>query len=123
MKKLKLDLDDLRVDSFDTTPAAAAGERGTVHGQYPETYRGCNTDEETCDSCFGSCGDTCGYSCNGTCGTCAESCNGTCNTCYTNCGSCPGQWSCDPSCYSCCDTCDYSCGGSCDNCTGTCPDY
>lgn len=115
MKKLKLDLDDLRIDSFDTTPAFGERQRGTVVGAAPETYYGCNSEGETCDTCR-TCNDTCWY-------TCGVSCGGTCNTCYTNCGTCPGQWTCDVTCCgSCgtCDTCDYSCGGSCD-CTSTCP--
>ena len=61
MKKLKLDLDDLRVDSFDTTPTAGASERGTVFGQYLETApRWCATDGDTCDTCGGSCDGTLG---------------------------------------------------------------
>jgi hypothetical protein len=110
MKKLKLDLDGLRIDSFDTTPANAVERKGTVQGQFDTAVASCDgTCDNTCDGC--SC-----------CCTCCPSCGGTCETCYT-CGTCPGQWSCDGSCYgSCGDTCYYSCGGSCDECTGTCPD-
>ena len=88
MNKLRLDLEDLSVESFDTTPAARA-ENGTVFGQQCTCYTQC-----TCPGC-----PTCDASCNGTCdatcaGTCAASCNGTCN--YT----------CGASCYG---TCDYTC--------------
>ena len=74
MRKLKLDLDSLDVQSFATdgeTPAS-----GTVLGQSglcQSTYYGCTyTDFESCiptcntcdqgtcpQSCFGSCGETC----------------------------------------------------------------
>ena len=54
MSKLKLNLDALRVDSFDTD--AAAGARGTVRGAesvslLPVTDDGSNSDGETCRSC------------------------------------------------------------------------
>jgi hypothetical protein len=88
MKKLKLDLDNLRVDSFDLTPAKDSGGRGTVVAQY-----------DTCDTC------TC-YSACGTCPTC-------CGTCYyTDCGTCPQDWSCCATCNS-CDSCNDTCGDSC----------
>lgn len=73
--KIKLDLDDLSVDSFDTTRPAA--ERGTVFG-------------EQC-SCGGTCPGqaTCDQTCPQTCDdfTCVESCDGTCAgwTCITRC--------------------------------------
>jgi hypothetical protein len=78
MKKLTLHLDDLAVESFDTS--AVVKERGTVLG------------EELC-SCAGSCpGQTCEATCAFTCDdpTCVESCNGTCPgqgyTCNESCG-------------------------------------
>jgi hypothetical protein len=46
MKKLKLDLDSLQVDSFGTSGAAAA-ERGTVHG------RAVTGTKPSCVSCGG----------------------------------------------------------------------
>ncbi|HYR10043.1 MAG TPA: hypothetical protein VEQ60_19875 [Longimicrobium sp.] len=82
MTKLKLRLDDLRVDSFDTTRPAR--EKGTVLGQqdtlpnhcYPSYQPSCGVSctGGTCD------GETCPY-------TCAESCNGSCgpDTCYESC--------------------------------------
>jgi hypothetical protein len=70
MNKLKLHLDDLRVDTFDTTPVQK--ERGTVVGEQCTcptqcTCPGCPTCDHTCqgDSCEG---DSCFY------GTCAETC-------------------------------------------------
>jgi hypothetical protein len=87
--KLKLNLEQLTVDSFDTS--ASEKPRGTVFGEQCTCYTNC-----TCPGC-----PTCDASCNGTCGgTCAGSCYGTCdatcNTCAASCyGSCDGyctQW-------------------------------
>ena len=50
--KLKLSLDDLRVDAFETTPAETGG-RGTVRAR---------------EMTEGTCNHTCGASCAGTCG-------------------------------------------------------
>jgi hypothetical protein len=88
--KLKLNLDELSVDSFDTS----VGERprGTVFGEQCTCYTQCTCPGcPTCDaSCNGTCGGTCGEntcaaSCNGTCGaaTCGYSCN------YTDCDCLP----------------------------------
>jgi hypothetical protein len=78
--KLKLSLDQLAVDSFDTS--SIAKQKGTVFGEQCTCPTAC-----TCPGC-----PTCDGTCNGTCGenTCAASCNGTCN-CQTN------------------NTCGYSC--------------
>jgi hypothetical protein len=75
--KLTLNLEDLSVDSFDTTATQKA--KGTVFGEQCTCYTQC-----TCPGC-----PTCDASCNGTCGgTCEASCNGTCNaaTCEYSCG-------------------------------------
>jgi hypothetical protein len=98
MRKLKLDLEDLSVESFATTPEPHR-EAGTVFGQQCTCYTQC-----TCPGC-----PTCDASCNGTCGgtcagTCDASCNGTCDCPATNDASCYG--SCDYSCI-CSDTCGY----------------
>ncbi|HEX2081653.1 MAG TPA: hypothetical protein VHG08_28375 [Longimicrobium sp.] len=96
--KLKLDLDQLAVDSFDTE--ARATPKGTVFGEQCTCYTNC-----TCPGC-----PTCDASCNGTCGenTCQASCNGTCgDTC-----NCSG-YTCD---Y--CTINDYTCNGY-----GTCGVY
>jgi hypothetical protein len=84
MKKFKLQLDDLLIDSFSTTPARKG--KGTVYGEQCTCPTAC-----TCPGC-----PTCDASCNGSCGgascinTCAASCYGTCDA------SCGG-------------TCDYTC--------------
>jgi hypothetical protein len=56
MKKIHLDLDRLRVDSFETTDAEQA-PRGTVHGHYSQPG--------TCDAYVGTCqyGGSCGAGC------------------------------------------------------------
>ncbi len=89
MKKLKLDFDDLKVESFETTDGPPGGH-GTVRGYASE-------------SCGGTCYLNCTYqeSCAGTCEPYCitnESCEGTCFeqhcTNNTDCGQ---------------NTCDYSC--------------
>lgn len=99
MKKLVLKLDELHVESFDTT-STGSGARGTVEGHddpdlpwqnQTMTCFSCagtcelsvcfgNTCYASCESCFGSCYGTCGDSC----ASCDFSCNGTCGegTCY-----------------------------------------
>jgi hypothetical protein len=68
--KLKLNLNELRVDSFNTS--GSEQKNGTVFGEQCTCYTNC-----TCPGC-----PTCDASCNG---TCDASCNGTCD--YTcNCG-------------------------------------
>ncbi|HYW11386.1 MAG TPA: hypothetical protein VE871_05495 [Longimicrobium sp.] len=62
--KLKLDLDDLTVDSFDTTRPAQ--KQGTVFGEQCTCYTQC-----TCPG-YSTCDESCD-------GTCAASCNTTCN--------------------------------------------
>ena len=90
MKKMKLSLDDLKVESVQTTPESNAPAEGTVFG-----YISC--DQTWCKECppggcpsqVNTCQSTCGSSCNG---TCTESCNGTCdNSCNGGCGgqTCP----------------------------------
>ena len=91
MNKLRLKLDDLRVDTFQTTPVQK--EKGTVFGEQCTCYTQC-----TCPGC-----PTCYASCNG---TCDASCNGSC-----------GGATCDASCYG---SCDYSCACSQDSCDPTC---
>lgn len=86
MRKLKLSLDALEVESFEAT--ANTSLRGTVPAHEWTEY----ADE----SCFGTCESDCtrNASCQGQCGTgascygtCYASCNGTCNcTGYTDCG-------------------------------------
>ena len=108
MKKLKLNLDDLKVESFATTPDASSS-RGTVFGQDPTVYP-----EDTCYLYCTDVGSTCVQQCgtggseNGTCAP-AETCVSTCEpqatcpspTCGVSCGggeltNCPGETACDP---------------------------
>ena len=88
MKKMKLNLEALAVDSFDTTRTAVRD--GTVFGEQCTCATNC-----TCPGC-----PTCHESCNGTCG---DSCYGTCagqNTCDATCDSCY-HTQCANSCYGC----------------------
>lgn len=80
--KLALDLNDLAVDSFETSRPSA--KPGTVVGAQCTCPTAC-----TCPGC-----PTCDATCGGaTCGgvTCAASCNGSCNySCnYTDCDCVP----------------------------------
>jgi hypothetical protein len=85
MKRLKLNIDDLRVESFKATDAPTA-ERGTVHGHGKAgvaTYA-CTVGWDTCytqeESCAGTCidpGDTC---------TPFSQCVGWCESQHDSCG-------------------------------------
>lgn len=70
MKKIKLDLDELRVESFDTTPL---DDSEAVEGYCTQHYQSCGG---TCDY---TCAYTCGYSCGDSCPprTCIGSSGGT----------------------------------------------
>ena len=74
MKKLKLEMDDLRVDSFEVREGTE--ERGTVEGRYV-TFTCDASCGGTCDSCMDTCLNTCPDSCWNTCATC--------NTCEFHC--------------------------------------
>jgi hypothetical protein len=97
--KLTLNLDDLTVDTFDTTAAARA--KGTVFGEQCTCYTQC-----TCPGC-----PTCYESCNGTCGaTCPATCYNTCDdyTCAAGCGGaysdmCNSNQPCPTALYSACN--------------------
>jgi hypothetical protein len=73
--KLRLNLDQLTVDSFDTATEPAV--KGTVFGEQCTCYTNC-----TCPGCY-TCDhtycnqDTCQVSCEGSCEgwTCGETCN------------------------------------------------
>lgn len=71
MNKLKLKLDELAVDTFDTTPVEK--QNGTVYGEQCTCYTVC-----TCPGCP----------------TCDVSCNGTCDDAYTCASTCNGEWTC-----------------------------
>jgi hypothetical protein len=93
MKRLKLDLDELVVESFKATDAPA-GQRGTVKGHAKATT-GCTVGWDTCqtqaESCEGTCiaASACDYfsQCVGWCASQHETCS-----CF---GSCTGTISCD----------------------------
>jgi hypothetical protein len=92
MKKLTLQLDDLRIESFSTT--GAPRERGTVVGEEQCTC-------PTACSCPGC--PTCDASCNGTCDATCNGCGGeTLNGCDDT-RACP--WS------GAARTCGYTCEG------------
>jgi hypothetical protein len=105
MKKIRLELDTLAIESFETTGPVEA--RGTVQGHIPPySYQIYCSDGNTCvigNSCFESCGATCDAT---ACGTCATNC-GTCQA--TQCGTCYDA-SCCPT-Y--CGTCDPYCCCTC----------
>jgi hypothetical protein len=89
MRKLKLSLDALQVESFHAVDPDADG-RGTVaaHSDPADCVSPWGTCEKwctdgSCDSCQGSCFGTCGASCFNTCAaTCLASCG---CTGYTEC--------------------------------------
>jgi hypothetical protein len=103
MKKMKLNLEQLAVDSFDTS--AAPQPRGTVFGEEYTNLTHCSCPGHP--SCDGY--DTCqgSPSCDGVC-TYTQG-NDTCDiTCH---GAFTCELSCDygPSCYYTCITCEYTC--------------
>jgi len=83
MKKIRLDLDQLAVDSFPTTRGGASG-MGTVRGHVtgPDPISLPPTEGAACNPQSQYCGtyDTCQASCNGTCfeRSCVPSCAFTC---------------------------------------------
>ncbi len=76
--KLKLDLDELQVESFATTPTKGRNGQGTVYANASLicSNRTCEepTMKETCGDNF-----TCLATCPNTCDTCPISCDGDCN--------------------------------------------
>lgn len=110
MKKLTLNLEEIRVESFDTSPESQDG-RGTVHGRGNLSV-----------TCFTDCGEGCsGDWCAGQSTT---PCQGgtydgrTCDTtCYQIACGCSGAWT----------QCDLSCNGTCadkdDTCAEGCVTY
>jgi hypothetical protein len=86
MKKLKLD--DLAVESFDTT-AARPKEKGTVMGEQDPCTCPTNCTCPGCPTCGATCPATCAYTCDDA--SCLDTCEGTCagRTCITRCvGTC-----------------------------------
>lgn len=96
MNKLRLELDDLHVDTF-ATSGAARGEGGTVRGY--NVTRGPSYDEPCIPDYTDTCPPTQYYTCATACGSCYNSCYGSCqNTCYTCWQNTCANASCDP-CY------------------------
>ena len=85
MKKFRLELDDLRIDSFSTTPAQTP--KGTVFGEQCTCYTNCTC--PGCPTCDASCNGTCDVSCNGTCDCTGDTCNESCGnySCEYTCGN------------------------------------
>lgn len=111
MKKLRLDFDELQVETFDPTADAARPRAGTVRGHWRTEYTCLETQcgEVTCESCGGTCEYTC-YTCPATCAnTCPASCNGSC---AATCG--------EATCFSCGGSCEWTCN---DTCWGTSPPF
>src|SRR5687768_6476457 len=106
MKKVRLDLNELAVESFRTTGADAEA-RGTVNGHLAiETAR---LECESLDICSNW---DCSFASDCVCISVNPS---ECGTCATNCGTCWG-----PSCAATyCGTCDTNCG-TCDPCCCCC---
>lgn len=100
MRKLKLEIDALRVESFQTTGVAREAA-GTVRGHLDRAAEEDLVAITTLRTQEPSCFDTCKISC---WGTCEASCGGTCEV------SCDGG---------CTELCTYGCS---DGCTRyTCP--
>ncbi|HVH12853.1 MAG TPA: hypothetical protein VM759_07370 [Longimicrobium sp.] len=79
MKKLRLDLDTLQVESFDPSPDQD-GLRGTVNGA--QILIGNTRGVSECIRCLETADFSCQNSCMASCiGTCAASCYGTCVNC------------------------------------------
>jgi hypothetical protein len=88
MKMLKLVLENLKVDTFDTMPVGKG--RGTVFAEQCTcptacTCPGCPTCAATCEG-----NQTCWETCAGP--TCAETCAG--GSCQTQCFSLKGEYTC-----------------------------
>ena len=104
MKKLTLNVDDLRVESFSSLPAELSSE-ATVQGHAMSRFKDycsdnsvcvCHSAEFTCLSCNGTCDVFENTACNGSCDytPCVGSCNGSCfGTCDA---TCDNTCTCDP---------------------------
>ena len=74
MAKLKLNLDQLAVDSFNTEVPEKTS--GTVFGEQCTCYTNCTC--PGCPTCDNTCPNTCDASCNGSCVSCNNTCDYTC---------------------------------------------
>jgi hypothetical protein len=94
MNKMKLNLDELAVESFDTS--ASVREKGTVFGEQCTCPTQCTC--PGCPTCDATCPYTCDdYSCGGEATCAGHTCDGTCR----------GDDTCG---FSCWDTCERWCG-------------
>jgi hypothetical protein len=110
MAKLRLDMEDLAVQSFDTS-AKLDTRRGTVQGH--ATFGQDTCIGPTCRRCPPSDGGTCGATCVNTCvNTCDDA---TCATCAASCAA-TCYYTCDDAS---CDTCRTDCFGICTGGGGT----
>jgi len=85
-RKLRLDVEQLAVESF----TVLAGEDGTgtvrAHGVFPpaepasDGYGECNSYQASCNGSCASCVNTCWQSCNGTCASCVNTCQLSCHS-------------------------------------------
>ena len=95
MKKIRLDLHALAVESFDTA-RATADARGTVHAHRPPWTEGFECESiDICTVWYCSNVTDCGTCYDATCG--ATYC-GTCDPCVCGCACC----GCNPCCCTCC---------------------
>ena len=112
MKKLRLDLSELRVESFDTVPDNGAPTRGTAHGHEMSEPPECSGDVGDF-----TCGGGCDWSWDGTCG--AGGCGLLTQTdgeeCETRNDECPGSYTYGPG-VTCWDQCYFSDNSDC-HCT------
>jgi hypothetical protein len=82
MNKLRLELDDLRVDTFSTT-SHGHGAGGTVRGHGDSDFEVCEPESMNCTNACNTVPPQCQASGGGTCDyTCGYSCQATCATCY-----------------------------------------
>ena len=85
MKKLKLNIDDLKVESFEIGNSRNSIPKGTVKGQEQESgghicWVPPVTSPNTCqNTCGNSCEGSCALTCDDTCG-----CNGPSSDCYSD---------------------------------------
>lgn len=92
MRKMRLELENLTVDSFDTTPVRI--ERGTVVGHGAETFENsCMSCHTICDCPPSSATDVTG------CGTCGASCWECESNGRATCGCGTGVTACIYTCY------------------------
>ena len=78
MSKLRLDIDALEIEAFDTLPEKHEDDEGTVRAhQSPTGVSAASCFDPTCRAEWESCGATC-ETCQETCDTCWNTCADTC---------------------------------------------